>query len=45
MHLIGKVHGVLAITLLEIFVVDNTSSSHTDNQRNNFLVLLFPILR
>ena len=25
--------------LLQIFGIDNTSSSHTDNQQNNFFVL------
>ena len=37
-----KVHGVLVMTLLEIlyfFGVDNNSSSHTDNWKNNFLAL------
>ena len=24
---------------VNVFIADNTSSSHTDNQKNNFLVL------
>ena len=40
-HLMEKVCGVLVMALLEviIFGADNTSSSHTDNQKNNFLIL------
>ena len=33
-----KAHGVLVMNLLEIFRVDNSSSSHTDNRKINFLV-------
>ena len=36
------VHGVLIMNLLEIFIifgVDNSSSSHSENGKNNFLVL------
>ena len=33
-----QVHGVLIMTLL-IFGVDNSSSSHSDNPKNNVLVL------
>ena len=31
--------GILVITLLVIFDADNSSSSHTDNRKNGFLVL------
>ena len=34
-----KMNGVLAMTMLEIFGVDNSSSFHADNLKNNFLVL------
>ena len=38
-----KVHGILLATLLEIYVVDfgvdNSLPSHTDNRKNNILVL------
>ena len=36
-----RVHKVLVMSLLEMLIsdIDNTSSSHTDNQRNNILVL------
>ena len=36
-----KVHGVLVMTLLEmLFSVDNSSSSHNDNCKNNLLLFL-----
>ena len=35
----GKVSGVLTMGMLETFGVDNSSSSHADNCRNNFLML------
>ena len=42
----GKAHGILIMTLLDffsdsliIFSVDNSLSSHTDNRKNNLLVL------
>ena len=41
-HLIVHVHRILVMTLLEnviMFRVDNTSSSHAENRKNNFLVL------
>ena len=41
-HLIVHVHRILVMTLLEnviMFCVDNTSSSHAENRKNNFLVL------
>ena len=35
-----EVNGILVMALLVIiFAVDNASSSHTDNQKNDFLVL------
>ena len=36
-----KVHGVLMITLkcYNIWGVDSSSSSHTDNLKNNFLII------
>ena len=36
-----KIHGVLIITLIKvvIFGVDNSSSSHANNWKNNFLVV------
>ena len=36
--MIEEVHEVLVINLLEI--VDNSLSSHTNNQKNSFLVIL-----
>ena len=41
-YLIVHVHRILVMTLLEnviMFRVDNTSSSHAENRKNNFLVL------
>ena len=37
-----KIHGILMMILLNmlIFDVDNGSSTHTDNQKNNPLVLV-----
>ena len=41
--MLEKVCGSFIMTLLQmllqIFGIDNTSSSHTDNQQNNFFVL------
>ena len=34
-----KVSGILVMTLLGIFDVDNSLSSYTDNRKNNFIVL------
>ena len=37
-----KVHGVLLMTMLKMFIifsVDNSSTSHTNNRKNNILVL------
>ena len=38
-HLTEKVSGILVITFIVIFDVDNSSSCHTDNRQNDFLVL------
>ena len=38
-HLIVQVCGVLIMTLLEKFDVDDSSSSHADHRKNNFLAL------
>ena len=37
-YLMEKIHGVLVIDFRN-FSVDNSLSSHTNNQKNNFLVL------
>ena len=37
-----KVHGVLLMTMLKMFIifsVDNSSTSHTNNRKNDILVL------
>ena len=37
-----KVHGVLLMTMLKMFIifsVDNSSTSHTNNRKNNIFVL------
>ena len=36
-----EVHGVLKMTFLKLVIigVDNSSSSHSDNGKNNFLIL------
>ena len=36
---VEKVSGILVMTLLGIFDVDNSLSSYTDNRKNNFIVL------
>ena len=39
-HLMEKVNGVFVLTTLNIiFGVSNSSSSHTDNLKNDFLIL------
>ena len=40
-YFIVQVHGALLMTLLEMLIigVDNSSSSHSDNCKNNFILL------